>query len=105
VALGTAIPMFIMKTLVQPIYVCKVIGISFKEYYLSLMTPIIAISTGILASFWIVVRPGIVPNYLSIISLIMLEIIIFSAIVYMIGFNKEEKRYFERAYLRKNPEN
>jgi O-antigen/teichoic acid export membrane protein len=95
VALGTAIPMLVMKTVVQPIYVCKVIGISFKEYYFGLMAPIIAISAGILVGFWLIVRAGIVPNYLNIISLIILEIIVFAAIVYLVGFDKEEKRYFE----------
>ncbi|MBD3242858.1 MAG: oligosaccharide flippase family protein [Chitinivibrionales bacterium] len=50
VALGTAIPMLVVKLLVQPIYVCRVARVSLREYVAPLAVPafVAAVMTGAL---------------------------------------------------------
>ncbi|MHA1381622.1 MAG: lipopolysaccharide biosynthesis protein [Candidatus Helarchaeota archaeon] len=47
VAMGTAIPMFIVKLFVQPIYISRIIGISIKKYFLQLV-PSFCLSVGLI---------------------------------------------------------
>lgn len=94
VALGTAIPMIITKVFIQPIYICNVLNIKYKKYYIDLLAPILINSIAILGIYWLIIKQTIHPNYFNIVFLVGIEMILFTVIVYSIGFNKEEKKYF-----------
>ncbi|MBW1727686.1 MAG: oligosaccharide flippase family protein [Deltaproteobacteria bacterium] len=59
VALGTAIPMFVVKLLVQPIYVSRVAGIRFKDY-------VKAIGSALVTSMAIIIMQSFLVTYLNI---------------------------------------
>lgn len=94
VALGTAIPMIITKVFIQPVYVCNILNMKYKKYYIGLMAPILINSIAILGIYWLIIKQTIHPNYPNIAFLVGIEMILFTIIVYSIGFNKEEKQYF-----------
>ena len=93
VAWGTAIPMILMKLFVQPIYTCKVIGLSLKRYYFKLMLPIVAISGMLLFTCWLFLWRHIVADYLTISFLVSIVIFFYTATVYLVGFDRNEKKY------------
>jgi O-antigen/teichoic acid export membrane protein len=93
VALGTAIPMLVIKIFVQPFYVCKVIGIRPIDFYLRLMAPIVGLSLVVVIFFWIAIKGFIMPNYLNIAILSILESTIFILFVIRFGFTKQELRF------------
>lgn len=91
VALGTAIPMFIMKVFIQPIYICKAIDLDVRTYYLGLMVPIVGMSSVIVILYWLLIRSLIHANYLNILFYSTILIFFFVFIVYRFGFIKEER--------------
>lgn len=95
VALGTAIPMLIIKIFVQPFYVCRIVGIKTFDFYFKLIAPIIVISMSIVLFFWIAVRRFIIPSYANIAILSVLEIVIFSLFVFRFGFTKQELNFLK----------
>lgn len=91
VALGTAIPMMVSRIIILPIYTCKIVNLSYKDYYTKLFIPIIFMSSIILLSVGMLIHNLITPNYFRIAILVCTEIIIFSYIIYKIGFSYDEK--------------
>jgi len=99
VALGTAIPMIIIKLVVQPVYTCKVVKISIRKYYLDIIVPALFNSFVILFIFGLVFRNIIYLNYLNLLVLSGIIIILFSCIVFIVGFNKLEQDYLKNSVL------
>lgn len=99
VAIGTAIPMIVIKLLVQPLYTCKVIGMSWKKFYISLMIPAFFSAVGIVFLYWLIIRHLISPSYLSIICLILVGVVFFGLAIFKIGLGTQEKNYFKNIFL------
>lgn len=99
VALGTAIPMIIIKLVVQPTYTCYLIKIDVKKYYFDLMVPLMLKSITILLVFWLIFKNFIIPNYLSLFFLAMLFFILFLIFIFYFGFSREEREVFNKAIL------
>lgn len=96
VALGSAIPMMIIRLFIQPSYICKVIELKTYKFYFEIMMPIILKSLFILFAFWLIFKGFIMPTYLSLITLVSCVSLLFSIIVFFIGFNYEERKYFKK---------
>lgn len=101
VALGTAIPMMIIKLFIQPIYTCKVIKLDIHEYYLKIMLPVVLKSLSILVIFWYLSRGFIMPNYFSLTVMILCEVILFCIVIFFIGFNSLEGKHFRNLFSRR----
>jgi len=97
VALGTAIPMTVVKLFIQPVYTCKLIKLSVYKYYFELIMPIILKSCAILFTFWFVSKNFIMPNYLHILFFAACEFILFTTIIFLTGLNNIERGYFKKA--------
>ncbi len=97
VAIGTAIPMIVVKLFIQPVYTCRLIKLSVYKYYFELIMPIILKSCGILLTFWFVFKSFIMPNYLHLLIFATCEFILFTTIVYLTGLNNIERGYFRKA--------
>jgi O-antigen/teichoic acid export membrane protein len=91
VALGTTIPMVIIKLGIQPWYLNKVLGDSLKNYYLILLRSYI-FSGVTLGLYFIVIKNLIIPKYITIILLLIIQAAIFSLVIYFIGFRKSERK-------------
>ena len=100
VAVGTAIPMIIVKLFIQPIYVCRFINLNLREYYLSALIPVILKSSAILYIFKIIVKRFIIVNYLDIALLVLLTAVFFSVIIYFWGVNSEERKEFRKIFIK-----
>jgi O-antigen/teichoic acid export membrane protein len=93
VALGTAIPMILMKLFIQPVYVCRHVGLSLREYYFG----IFGRATGF--TLLAVVIPAFFlydtvahPNLMVIGALVGAQVVIAVTAGYFTVFGKEERR-------------
>lgn len=100
VAVGTAVPMLIMKVLVQPVYTCRVIGLRCRDFYVALLLPVIISSSLVLGVLWLSLRRFIIPDYLILSILMCIILVVFAVTAYLIGFNSREKAYFKNGLLR-----
>ncbi|MCX7927274.1 MAG: oligosaccharide flippase family protein [Candidatus Omnitrophica bacterium] len=91
VALGTAIPLIINKTFIQPTYLCRVINLSFKNLYMNTILPIAIFSISGLYIFWFIIKEWITPNYVVIVFWVTVETIIFLFIILTFGLSNLEK--------------
>lgn len=96
VALGTAIPMIIIKLFIQPVFTCRVIKLSIWKYYFKVLIPVIFKSGVILIFFWFMVKNLIVADYFKLLGLILANIILFGASIYFLGLNNAERNYFKK---------
>ena len=96
VALGTAIPMIIIKLFVQPLFVCRAMKLNVFKYYFSVLFPVGLRSTIFLGIFWFLIREFISPNYLRILFLILAEFALFVPVMFILGFKKDEQKTFMR---------
>jgi O-antigen/teichoic acid export membrane protein len=94
VALGTSIPMLIMSFFVLPIYTCKVIKLSMRKYYLEVMLPIIAKSSGFFIVLWLSFNSFIIPDYTNLMILGSLVGVLFVIFAFFLGFSAVERSYF-----------
>jgi O-antigen/teichoic acid export membrane protein len=99
VALGTAIPMFVMKVFVQPVYICRVIGMRCRDYYVTLMLATVLPPVAILAAYWLAVRGVVAANYLNLLVLVAAAMLIYGVLVYVIGFDAREREYIKNGLL------
>lgn len=96
VALGTAIPMVIIKLFIQPVYTCKIIKLDIRRYYLNILAPTIFNSIVVFVVFWFVFKNFILPDYLNLLTMVLIVIAVFVISMFFFGF-----KYFERNYLKK----
>lgn len=100
VALGTTIPMLIMKLIVQPIYVCKVLDLGAKYFYLNIFIPIALKTSIVLLLFWLFMRVYIKPDYLIIAVFVILEVCLSILIMIKTGFTSKEKSYLKEIIVK-----
>jgi O-antigen/teichoic acid export membrane protein len=94
VALGTAIPMMIIKLFVQPVYTCKVVGIRVTKYYLIILITMIKAAT-VISLFALLGNSFIIPSYPSLVFIFLCQLSIFSLVIFAIGFTHTERYYFK----------
>ena len=93
VALGTAIPMILIKLFIQPLYITKVLEINKLEYFKKLGVYLLLPLT-VLGVYYLIVGDFIKPNYLIIGLAGFFQLIIFILIGYWFGFRKTERAKF-----------
>ena len=62
VALGTAIPMFVIKFFIQPIYINKILKMKLGSYYIQFFQNL-ALPTLILGIYFLIVQKFVTPSY------------------------------------------
>lgn len=95
VALGTAIPMIIIKLFIQPVYTCRFINLSVRKYYFVMFSALFK-SIAIFFVLWAIFKKSIMPDYLNLFILISIIILLFSITIFFIDLSKGER------YLLKN---
>ncbi len=101
IALGVSIPLFIVKLFVEPIYVCKVIKLNIKEYYIKTVFPVIIFAVGFIFGFRYLFSNFIEPDYVSLVVMASVEVILFSIMVYFLGFTRAERNYIWKSIRHK----
>ncbi|MBI4845996.1 MAG: oligosaccharide flippase family protein [Candidatus Omnitrophica bacterium] len=96
VALGYAVPTFIVRVFMQPRYVCKVIKLDLNEYYFNLLVPVLLKSTLILTTLWIVFNPIVRPKYSSLLPIGTCAGILFVAGVFFFCLNNQDRQYIKK---------
>lgn len=97
VALGTAIPMFVTKVFIQPIYTCKVIGLKIRDFYLNIIFPIFMVSFLLFLSCWLVTRNVMFQNFINLIIFVIIGSIVLIISLYGVGFTSTEKAYLKKS--------
>lgn len=100
VALGTTVPMLIMKLIVQPIYVCKVLKLGSKYFYSNIFMPIALKTSATLLLFWMLVKDYIKPNYFIIAIFVIFEVCLSILIMLKTGFTNKEKSYLKEIFVK-----
>lgn len=96
VALGTAVEMLVFKLLIQPFFVCRVIGLPVHRYYLETLLLTTLKTLAPLLIYFYFVRNIVSATYSSIGSLGMAQIVLFLPIVYFLLLKTSEKRFVRR---------
>jgi O-antigen/teichoic acid export membrane protein len=100
VALGATIPMATMKLLVQPIYVTRNVGMSLKEYYLSLLFPTMLLHALAVLVPWILIFRGMIEaNLWRLGLLVILQALIAMPVMYWSVFGREKTGKLLWSYL------
>lgn len=102
VALGTAIPMAINKIFIQPAYICKIINLSLRDFYLKTVGPASVKSLIIIGFIWWFSKNIIQNNYFIIITISLLGSIIYLSFIFLSGLNHFERSYFRKAIFGSN---
>ncbi len=96
VALGTAIPMLVVRLLIVPIYTCRKIGLSVVRYYLSI-GPIIAVIFVYLGLwYWYGASWLSVPDYGRVVTAMVSISLIYVVFVPFVALTKSELRSLSR---------
>lgn len=99
VAIGTAIPMIIIKLFIQPVFTCKAIKLDIKKYYFGILVPAILNSSVVLIVLWFTAKSFISADYFNLAALILGFIVLFSGCIFLLGFNSLERNYFKKIIL------
>jgi O-antigen/teichoic acid export membrane protein len=93
VAVGTAVPMIIMKLFIQPFYVCRNVGLTLKEYYWGILgrTVGIALLLVILPAFFLYSTLSR-PSLLVVGALVSVQMLIAAGGGYLAAFARDERR-------------
>ena len=94
VALGTAIPMIILKLLVQPVYVCRHIGLPRTGYYMNILGRAAATAAGavLLPAFFLFKVFSTSPGIIQIFVLVTGQLAISALVGYSTLFGKQERQ-------------
>lgn len=90
VALGTAIPMIIMKLVIQPIYISRILHLDIKHYYTQFLLDTLKPAI-LMLLFFIIARQFLIPSYINILIIGLIQTAFFVTICYSLFFNKQEK--------------
>jgi len=99
VALGTLIPLAVAKLFFQPVYVCRIIGVSCKEYFFdNLLRPAIKTIMPILG-YWFLIRGYLGPSYLNIFLTAGLSVVVFLPICYFFIFSPRQRQLIKSCVI------
>ncbi len=93
VAIGTAIPMFVLRFCIQPIYVCHVLNISRWKYYINTLTTCIGIAFVSIIPIYIFMQHYALPDFVRLALIGSAHLGFYACVIYLIGFHKDERRY------------
>lgn len=92
VALGMAIPMIVTKSLVQPVYVTRVLGIPLMNYLKTLLGSFLKCAAA-LGGTWFLIASYVRPDYKNLLFFAALQTAVFLVMLYVCGFTKIERQY------------
>jgi O-antigen/teichoic acid export membrane protein len=92
VALGTTIPLLI-KLVVMPLYVCRVINLKPSRYYAAL-APAFAMSSTALSVFYFIVRPYLTtPGYPALLMAAIAPLLVLAVLAFLFVLGREERTF------------
>jgi O-antigen/teichoic acid export membrane protein len=99
VAMGTFIPMAVIKLLIQPIYVCKVFSVEILDYLFNIGKAFLAVLLSLILPALLFFKYA-APDYkvLSLLGIIFL--IWYVLFIWFLGFNNMERKRFSLAILK-----
>jgi O-antigen/teichoic acid export membrane protein len=101
VALGAAIPMFIIRFIFLPLYVCKNAKIDYTEYYLKYYLRNVVISGGSIIVPWYFLSLLITAsNYINLAIILLIHGVIAAPIIVFLSFKEEKEYIFEAIFMR-----
>jgi O-antigen/teichoic acid export membrane protein len=98
VALGTFIPMFVVKSIVQPLYVCRVSKVPLGEYAREVLRSIGVVAVGLVIPALISLRFA-VARYSSLVLVGMVCLACYSVVIWHFQFTKDEIEVLKQALL------
>jgi O-antigen/teichoic acid export membrane protein len=99
VALGSAIPTALIKFFVQPIWACRALSISLREFIFARALKNLLIPVPFLALVWLASRPLLQPEYFRIALLAGTAGVLFVPYILLLGFAGWERRMILEAIL------
>ena len=96
VALGTFIPMTVMKLLIQPILVCRVISIQYSEYMRTLIRSVIRVAFALIVPALISIKYA-APNYPSLFGVALASGCVYCFTMWFLEFSPGEAKALRRA--------
>jgi O-antigen/teichoic acid export membrane protein len=91
VALGTAIEMVIFKLLVQPVYICRVVGMPVREYLVDIIFATMLKSAVPLGLYFFLIRGLVLPEYPRLCACVALQTVLFVPAAYFFIISKAER--------------
>jgi O-antigen/teichoic acid export membrane protein len=98
VALGTAIPMALIRLIAQPIYVCRVASIEYREYVWKMGRSLLNVILSLALPFYVTVR-FIEPKYTVLMILGLVSIGLYSVSIWLFEFTPGEAQILRRGVL------
>ena len=100
VALGTFIPMAVVKLAIQPVYFCRVTSIKYSEYMYRMSKTLAVACLSLVIPILISLRYAS-PNYLTLFTLGFISSCIYALTIWLIEFSPKEKQIIQRAIVPK----
>lgn len=101
VAYGLMIPMLLMKLFIQPIYVCRVIDISLRDYYFkSLLLPGLKSFLPIYIYCYLL-SEYMQPDFINLLLLVIGQMLVFIPLCILFIFTPSQKKFIHDIYTRK----
>jgi O-antigen/teichoic acid export membrane protein len=98
VALGTAIEMLIFKLVIQPVFICRSIGMDVSVYYVKTILWTTVKSIVPLGLFYYAISGMVKADYVSITTLACIQLIIFIPFAYCFLLGNQEKQMIKQAF-------
>lgn len=99
VAIGTAIPLVVIKLIVLPPYVCKCIDLPLKKYYLNIL-PLTIFTSGYLFAFLLIAEDTLlVPNYGALMVAIVSAVPLYAIGAMLLCFQASEREQIRTAFI------
>lgn len=91
IAFGIAIPMFIFKGIVQPVFICKIIKMKINKYYISIFFRPVFVAIIFSSFYWFTIHQYLKPDYFNLIYNGILFCSLYIVSVFYFGFDKRSK--------------
>lgn len=98
VAYGTFIPMVFTRIFVFPYYFCKVTENKYLDYVKSLISTILKSLIALILPF-IIANQWLTPDYLSLFTIALVSLFLYSATVYFLVYNSTERIFLSNTIL------
>jgi len=93
VALGTLLPILFVRLILQPVYIAKCTKISIRKFVIDVVAWNIAKSLLSTVPFYLFIKSLATAQYSSLFLVGLIHLFIFAAIIWMVGFERQEKEY------------